>query len=204
MLEALRDSLVLAALGRPRASSAACRSPWLFVRYPGRWSSLTERLLYVVYAIPGICLALGVVSFTLNVMPSLYQTLLALVVAVSLRYLIQPVGALRGPILQVSPRTLDAARSLGEAPIGVARTITLPLLRPGLLAGARPRVPVSALKELPAHAAARARPASGRSRRSSGTRLARPSSARPRSLPRSCSSSRSCRSGCSLRRGDHA
>ena len=81
-------------------------------------------------------------------MPSLYQTLLALVVAVSLRYLIQPVGALRGPMLQVSPRTLDAARSLGEPPIGVLRTIVLPLLRPGLLAGAA-LVLLSALKELP-------------------------------------------------------
>ena len=52
-------------------------------------------------------------------------------------------------MLQVSPRTLEAARSLGEAPVGVVRTIVLPLLRPGLLAGAALVFLLSALKELP-------------------------------------------------------
>ena len=64
------------------------------------------------------------------VVPVMYQTLFALVLAVSLRYLVQSVGGLRGPMLQVSPRTTEAARSLGEGTVGVLRTITLPLLRP--------------------------------------------------------------------------
>ena len=51
-------------------------------------------------------------------------------------------------MLQISPRTVEAARSLGEPPLGVMRTITLPLLRPGLMAGAA-IVFLSALKELP-------------------------------------------------------
>ncbi len=116
--------------------------------FPGRWSTLTERLLYAAYAIPGISLALAIVFFTLNAMPLLYQTLFALVVAITLRYLVQSVGALRGPMLQVSPRTVEAARSLGEGWIGVLRSITLPLLRPGLVAGTT-LVLLSALKELP-------------------------------------------------------
>jgi iron(III) transport system permease protein len=120
----------------------------LIVHFPGRWSDASERLLYTVYAIPGISLALAVVFFTLNVMPALYQTFFALVVAVSLRYLVQAVGAMRGPMLQISPRTVEAARSLGEPSLGVMRTITLPLLRPGLVAGLA-IVFLSALKELP-------------------------------------------------------
>jgi len=88
------------------------------------------------------------VTFTLYAAPLLYQTIFALVLAITLRYLVQPVGALRGPMLQVSPRTVEAARSLGEGSLGVARTVTLPLLRPGLVAGAT-LVLLSALKELP-------------------------------------------------------
>jgi iron(III) transport system permease protein len=120
----------------------------LVTHYPGPWAAVTERLLYGVYAIPGISLALAIVFFTLNAVPQLYQSLLALVLAVALRYLAQSVGALRGPTLQISPRTVEAARSLGEGSIGVLRTITLPLLRPGLVAGLT-LVLISGLKELP-------------------------------------------------------
>jgi iron(III) transport system permease protein len=70
------------------------------------------------------------------------------VIAVALRYLIQAIGALRGPLLQISPRTLEAARSLGERPLGALRSVTLPLLRPGVVAGLA-LVLLSALKELP-------------------------------------------------------
>lgn len=146
--DALRDSLVIAAAAAALAVALAVPLAWLISRYPGPWSSLTERLLYATYAIPGISLALAFVTFTLYAAPLLYQTIFALVLAITLRYLVQPVGALRGPMLQVSPRTVEAARSLGEGSLGVARTVTLPLLRPGLVAGAT-LVLLSALKELP-------------------------------------------------------
>ncbi len=147
-LEALRDSLVLAGGAALLAVVLSVPLACLVTHFPGRWSTLTERLLYAAYAIPGISLALAIVFFTLNAMPLLYQTLFALVVAITLRYLVQSVGALRGPMLQVSPRTVEAARSLGEGWAGVLRSITLPLLRPGLAAGAT-LVLLSALKELP-------------------------------------------------------
>jgi iron(III) transport system permease protein len=147
-VDALRGSLVLGLGAALIAVIVALPLARLVVRYPGHWSGWTERLLYVIYAIPGISLALAIVSFTFDVAPLLYQTLPVLVVTVALRFVVQPVGAFRGPMLQVSPRTVEAARSLGERPLGVLRTVTLPLLRPGLLAGTT-LVLLSALKELP-------------------------------------------------------
>lgn len=147
-LDALRDSLILATTAAVIATVVAIPLSRLIVHFPGRSSVSTERLLYSVYAIPGVSMALAVVFFTLNAVPALYQTLFALVLAVALRFLVQAVGALRGPMLQISPQTLEAARSLGERPLGVLRTITLPLLRPGLAAAAA-LVFLSALKELP-------------------------------------------------------
>lgn len=147
-LGALRDSLILSFGAAIFAVVLTVPLARLIVHVPGRWSTTTERLLYALYAIPGISLALAIVFFTLNVFPTLYQTLFALVLAVMLRYLVQSVGAMRGPMLQVSPRMVEAARSLGEPPLGVLRSITLPLLRPGLVAGGM-LVLLSALKELP-------------------------------------------------------
>jgi iron(III) transport system permease protein len=147
-LDAIRHSLILAGGAALLAVVVALPLARLVTHFPGRWSALTERLLYGVYAVPGISLALAIVFLNLNAVPLLYQSLLALVLAVSLRFLVQSVGALRGPMLQVSPRTVEAARSLGEGRLGVLRSITLPLLRPGLVAGLT-LVLVSALKELP-------------------------------------------------------
>jgi iron(III) transport system permease protein len=147
-LEALRDSLLIALGAAALALVLALPLAWLVTRYPGRQASLLERLLYATYAIPGISLALAFVTFTLHAVPLLYQTIFALVLAITLRYLVQAAGALRGPMLQVSPRTVEAARSLGDGALGVLRRVTLPLLRPGLVAGAM-LVLLSALKELP-------------------------------------------------------
>jgi iron(III) transport system permease protein len=147
-LDALRDSLVLAGSAALLAVVVALPLARLVTHFPGWWSSATERLLYGVYAVPGISLALAIVFLNLNVVPLLYQSLFALVLAISLRFLVQSVGALRGPMLQVSPRTVEAARSLGEGQMGVLRSITLPLLRPGLVAGIT-LVLISGLKELP-------------------------------------------------------
>jgi iron(III) transport system permease protein len=147
-LEALQGSLTLGVSAASLAALLALPVAWLVVHHPGRWTALSERLLYLLYAIPGISLALAVVSFTLQVAPAVYQSLLVLVLAVAMRYLVQAVGALRGPLLQISPRTLEAARSLGERPMGAVRSVTLPLLRPGLVAGLA-LVFLSALKELP-------------------------------------------------------
>ena len=120
----------------------------LVAAYPGRWSVTVERLLYGIYAVPSISLALAFVYLTLNAVPALYQSLAALVLAVGLHFLVQPVGAMRGPMLQVSPRFPEAAHSLGQGRLGVLRTITLPLIAPGILAGAG-LVFLSTMKELP-------------------------------------------------------
>ncbi len=147
-LDALGDSIVIAAAAALLAVSLALPLARLISHFPGRASMLTDRLLYAIYAIPAVSLALAIVFFTLNGVPVLYQTLFALVMAIGLRYLVQAVGALRGPMMQVSPRTVEAARSLGEGNLGVLRTVTIPLLRPGIVAGAM-LVLLSGLKELP-------------------------------------------------------
>jgi len=115
----------------------------LAVRKPGRASSLLERLTYTS------ALALAFVFIGANYASSLYQTLPMLLAAYVTLYVPQAVGSERSSLLQISPKLEEAGRSLGSRPWHVFRRVTLPLLRPGLMA-AGAMVFLSVMKELPA------------------------------------------------------
>ena len=121
----------------------------LSVRYRGRVSGLVERTTYLGYALPGIVLALSLVFFGANYAPWAYQTLGLLVFAYAVHFLPQAVGAVRSALLQVRPSVEEAARGLGRGPLGVAATVTAPLARGGVIAGAA-LVFLTTMKELPA------------------------------------------------------
>ncbi len=97
---------------------------------------------------PGIVVALAFVFIGVNFARPLYQTLPMLLMAYVVLFLPQAVGSGRSSLLQVSPRLEEAGRSLGKKPSQVFRRVTLPLVRPGLLA-AGALVFLTAMKELP-------------------------------------------------------
>jgi iron(III) transport system permease protein len=121
---------------------------FLLVRHPGRLAAWLEGILYSAFAVPGIVVALATVFFVLNVVPILYQSLVVLVLAYAVRFLPQAVGPTRASLVQVAPRLLEAARTLGDSPPAAFRAITLPLLRPGIIAGMA-LVFLTTVKELP-------------------------------------------------------
>ena len=121
----------------------------LTVRYTGLFSRWLERLGFVGFALPGIVIALGLVYFGANYAPWLYQSLAILAVAYVTLFLPAAVGSLRTSLLQVRPEFEDAARSLGKRPLSVLFSVTLPLIRPGILTGAA-LVFLLTMKELPA------------------------------------------------------
>jgi iron(III) transport system permease protein len=99
--------------------------------------------------LPGIVIALSLVFFGANYATFLYQTLALLVFAYVVRFLPQAVGSVRTSLLQVSPRLEEAARCLGRTPGQTLTSVTIPLVRPGLLTGLA-LVFLTAMKELPA------------------------------------------------------
>jgi len=119
------------------------------VRYSSRISSLLERSTYIGFALPGIVIALALVFFGANYATPIYQTLGLLIFAYLILFLPQAIGAIRTSLLQVSPRIEEAARSLGRSPFRVFTTVTFPLVRSGILAGAA-LVFLTVMKELPA------------------------------------------------------
>jgi iron(III) transport system permease protein len=120
----------------------------LVVRYRSALTGAVERATYLGYALPGIVVALAVVSLAAARLPGLYQTLPLLLLAYAVRFLPQAVGTTRPTLERLGSRLEEAGRGLGDGPVAVFRRVTLPLLRPALVAGAA-LVFLTTVKELP-------------------------------------------------------
>ena len=131
------------------ATAAALPVALLAARYSSWFSALIERMAYLGFALPGVVVALALVYFGANYVEPVYQTFSLLVFAYVLLFLPAALGVLRASILQISPRVEEAARGLGKRPYEVFAMVTLPMVRPGMLAGIA-LVFLIAMKELPA------------------------------------------------------
>jgi iron(III) transport system permease protein len=146
---AIKNSTLASGLATGVTLVAALPLVVLSVRRPGRLGHLLERLNYAGFALPGVVVALALVFFGIRYARPLYQTLPILIVAYGILFLPQAAGAVRSSLLQVHPSLEEAARGLGRSPLQVFATIDLPLIRPGIAAGAG-LVFLTTMKELPA------------------------------------------------------
>ncbi len=132
---------------------------------PGSWQSLCASIAQTGYALPGLVLALGLLTPVLaidNGLNTLAARLglalpglvlmgsgAAVVTAYVIRFLAVPTGFIRAGFERIPRDYDDSARSAGASEFTAMRRIHLPLLRPALL-GAAIVVFVDCLKELPA------------------------------------------------------
>ena len=143
------NSVSASGLAAAAAALAAIPVAILAQRYPARWTRLLERLSFAGNALPGIVIALSLVFFAANYASPIYQTLGLLVFAYVVRFFPQSLAGVESALAGVPPRVEEASRSLGRGPTRTAFTVTVPLVRSGILAGAA-LVFLSAMKELPA------------------------------------------------------
>ncbi len=137
---ALPAALLAAAMALPVAALA--------VRYPSPLSTFANRMAFVGYAVPALAFALAFVFFSLNAAPFLYQTWTLLVLAYALSFLPLALGPIRSSLYLARPSVEEAARALGHGPVSTFARVTLPMIRPGVVAG-MVLVFVIAMKELP-------------------------------------------------------
>ncbi|ABD10967.1 iron ABC transporter permease [Frankia sp. CcI156] len=109
---------------------------WLAVRHPGRIGTLLERSTYTANALPGIVVALALVTVSLHILPAVYQTTTLLIAAYAIMFLPRATVAVRGAIAQAPPVLDDVAHALGLRPTRAWLRVTLPLIAPGVGAGA--------------------------------------------------------------------
>ena len=148
VVEATRNSVLASGLAAILAVVASIPVAVLAVRHRGMLGSLVERMTYAGFALPGIVIGLAFVFVAARYLPWAYQTLPLLLAAYLVRFAPEAVGITRAALLQVSPRIEEVARTLGRTPGRVLREVTVPVIRPGLLAAAA-LVFLTAMKELP-------------------------------------------------------
>lgn len=148
-LSTVVNSVGVSAAAAVVAAAASLPVAYLAVRYRGRLPAALERATYVGYAVPGVVIGLALVFFGARYLASIYQTLPLLVFAYVVRFLPVAVGSTRSTLLQIDPDLPAAARVLGRSPAAAFRDVTLPLVAPGVLAGAA-LVFLTTMKELPA------------------------------------------------------
>lgn len=124
---------------------------YLTVRRRGRVAPVANALVVGGFALPGLVIALALVHWTLRapVVSALYQTQALLVFAYVVHFGAQALRAGQVAVTAMPPRVEDAARVLGAGRVRRLLQVELPLMAPGLLAGAG-LVLLSAMKELPA------------------------------------------------------
>jgi iron(III) transport system permease protein len=136
LASATATSVGLGLLAAAVTSVLALPVAWLTVRHRGRASALVERCVYLGGALPGIVVALTLVTFALRWARPAYQTSGLLVVSYVILFLPLAVVSQRAAVAQVRPVLEDVAHALGDGPLRTLRRVTLPLLAPGVGAGA--------------------------------------------------------------------
>jgi iron(III) transport system permease protein len=143
------NSVLLAGAAAAVCVVLALPVAYFATRGTGTLAILPDRLTYVGYAVPGVVLGLALVYLGLSYVPFLYGSVIVLVFAYVVRFLPQAVGSSRSSLLQVDPHYVEAARSLGYSPLSAFRRVVLPIVAPGVVAGAA-LVFLTTMKELPA------------------------------------------------------
>jgi iron(III) transport system permease protein len=128
------QSIVLAFAGGILATIAAAPMAWLSVRAPGRVQRVLEACHYYVGSLPGVVVALALVTITVRLVLPLYQTFATLLLAYILLFLPRAMVGLRASIAQAPVELERAAMALGRTPGQAVRQITMRLAAPGAAA----------------------------------------------------------------------
>ena len=109
---------------------------YVIVRRESRWSGLLDAVLMVPYVVPGVVMAIGFL-LVFNAPPiDLVGTAGIIVLILFIRRLPYGVRATTAVLRQIKPSIEEAAISLGASPIKAFFKVTVPLMMPGVVAGA--------------------------------------------------------------------
>ncbi len=135
-LGATGTTIGLAAVAAALTVVVAFPISYLAVRFRSLPSTALERLSYVSSSVPGVVVALALISVTITIARPLYQTSVTLLAAYVLLFIPRALANIRSGLRQASPELEDAARALGAGPLTTVRRVVLPLAAPSVAAGA--------------------------------------------------------------------
>jgi iron(III) transport system permease protein len=131
---AVGETLTFALAGACLTTLAAVPMAWLSVRAPGRLQRTLEACHYYVGSLPGVVVALALVTITVRVALPLYQTVATLLMAYGMMFLPRALIGLRTSIAQAPVELERAAMALGRTPVQAVWQVTMRLAAPGAAA----------------------------------------------------------------------
>lgn len=136
LLPALLQTLSYGVAGAVLTSVAAIPIAWLSIRSPGKLQRLLEGCNYITSSLPGIVVALALVTVTIHFARPIYQTTITVLLAYLLMFLPRALVSLRAGFAQAPVELENIAQSLGRSPLRALWLITVRLAAPGAAAGA--------------------------------------------------------------------
>lgn len=135
-IDAIKNSFILCISTGVISMLLGVMIAYVVVKVKAKGSSLLEIISLLPYSVPGLVLAIGVImmwsgKFGVN----LYNTIWIILVAYIARYVAFAMKSAAASMQQVHPSLEEASRSCGATHLQSLRDITLPLIRPGMVAG---------------------------------------------------------------------
>ncbi|MEV0298237.1 iron ABC transporter permease [Nocardia sp. NPDC050710] len=132
--EALGQTVVLAALAALITTLCAFPVAWIAVRSTSAFARIVEGANYITSSLPGIVIALAMVTVTIRWAPPLYQTVTMVLAAYVLMFLPRALVSVRSGLAQVPIGLEEVSRSLGRSGPATFFRVTLRLTAPAAAA----------------------------------------------------------------------
>ncbi len=133
---ALGQTVALAAVAALLTTLCAFPVAWIAVRSASAFARLVEGANYITSSLPGIVIALAMVTVTIRWAPALYQTASMVTAAYLLLFLPRALVSVRAGLAQVPVGLEEASRSLGKSGPATFFLVTLRLAAPAAAAAA--------------------------------------------------------------------
>ncbi len=131
----LWSTLALALTAAVVTTVATVPAAWLLARHRTWFAVAVERVTYLAASLPGVVVALALITLTIGFARPLYQTTTVLVLAYVVLFIPRAMVGTRAAIAAVPPELGDAARALGDSPVRAFLRVQLPLMLRGTMAG---------------------------------------------------------------------
>ena len=133
--DAMKNSIILAFMSASAAMVLTSLIAWIVYksRLPGSW--MLDFLAFVPITVPGIVLGMALILLYVAFPIPIYGTIWVLMIAYVTKYIPYGMRSASGAILQIHSELEEAAAASGASWWETFKRVTLPLLRPGIVAG---------------------------------------------------------------------
>ncbi|WP_067702143.1 ABC transporter permease [Nocardia jejuensis] len=134
--EALGQTVGLAATAAVITTLCAFPVAWIAVRSTSRFARIIEGCNYITSSLPGIVIALALVTVTIRWLPAVYQTAATVLAAYTLMFLPRALVSVRSGLAQVPVGLEEMSQALGKSGFVTFFRVTLRLTAPAAAAAA--------------------------------------------------------------------